>query len=52
MCSCTTSEEVLTDDVPDTFTAKWDAYPALPPTSTFPPVQLAPGLYYVNAFEP
>lgn len=31
---------------------KWDAYPKLPPTTTFPPVILAPGLYYVNAFEP
>ncbi|KAH8120483.1 Prenylcysteine lyase-domain-containing protein [Phellopilus nigrolimitatus] len=31
---------------------EWDAYPVLPPTTTFPPVVLAPGLYYVNAFEP
>ncbi|KAL5535268.1 hypothetical protein ACEPAF_3362 [Sanghuangporus sanghuang] len=31
---------------------EWDAYPRLPPTTTFPPVVLAPGLYYVNAFEP
>ncbi|KAJ7225895.1 Prenylcysteine lyase-domain-containing protein, partial [Mycena pura] len=31
---------------------EWDAYPVLPPTSTFPNVKLAPGFYYVNAFEP
>lgn len=31
---------------------QWDAYPVLPPTSTFPPIKLAKGLYYVNAFEP
>ncbi|TDL28887.1 FAD/NAD(P)-binding domain-containing protein [Rickenella mellea] len=31
---------------------EWDAYPKLPPTTKFPPVHLAPGLYYVNAFEP
>jgi prenylcysteine oxidase / farnesylcysteine lyase len=31
---------------------KWDAYPVLPPVTTFPPIQLAKGLYYVNAFEP
>ncbi|KAJ7101021.1 Prenylcysteine lyase-domain-containing protein [Mycena crocata] len=31
---------------------EWDAYPALPPTSSFPDVKLAPGLFYVNAFEP
>ncbi|KAI0777409.1 FAD/NAD(P)-binding domain-containing protein [Trametes elegans] len=31
---------------------EWDAYPVLPPTITFPPVKLAEGLYYVNAFEP
>ncbi|EJD04227.1 uncharacterized protein FOMMEDRAFT_146234 [Fomitiporia mediterranea MF3/22] len=31
---------------------EWDAYPRLPPTDSFPPVVLAPGLYYVNAFEP
>lgn len=30
----------------------WDAYPKLPPTTTFPPVKLDKGLYYVNAFEP
>jgi prenylcysteine oxidase/farnesylcysteine lyase len=31
---------------------QWDAYPQLPPTTTFPPVTLDEGLYYVNAFEP
>ncbi len=31
---------------------EWDAYPVLSPTSEFPPVILADGLYYVNAFEP
>ncbi|KAI9057359.1 FAD/NAD(P)-binding domain-containing protein [Trametes sanguinea] len=31
---------------------EWDPYPALPPTTEFPPVVLADGLYYVNAFEP
>ncbi|KAJ3507454.1 hypothetical protein NLJ89_g6296 [Agrocybe chaxingu] len=31
---------------------EWDAYPKVPPTSTFPPVKLDRGLYYVNAFEP
>ncbi|OBZ77505.1 hypothetical protein A0H81_01708 [Grifola frondosa] len=31
---------------------EWDAYPVLPPTTDFPPVKLADGLYYVNAFEP
>ena len=30
----------------------WDSYPVLPPTTEFPPVKLAEGLYYVNAFEP
>lgn len=32
--------------------AEFDAYPKLPPTSTFPPVKLEQGLFYVNAFEP
>ncbi|KAJ7770829.1 Prenylcysteine lyase-domain-containing protein [Mycena maculata] len=31
---------------------EWDAYPVLPPTSSFPDVTLAHGLYYVNSFEP
>ncbi|TFK36786.1 Prenylcysteine lyase-domain-containing protein [Crucibulum laeve] len=34
------------------FRKEWDAYPKLPPTSSFPPVKLDQGLYYVNAFEP
>lgn len=31
---------------------EFDAYPKLPPSSTFPPVKLDHGFYYVNAFEP
>ena len=31
---------------------EWDAYPVLPPAVAFPPVKIAEGLYYVNAFEP
>ncbi|CUA71609.1 hypothetical protein RSOLAG22IIIB_09699 [Rhizoctonia solani] len=31
---------------------EWDAYPQLPPTTTYPSVKPATGLYYVNAFEP
>ncbi|CAE6398946.1 unnamed protein product [Rhizoctonia solani] len=31
---------------------QWDAYPHLPPTTTYPSVKPAAGLYYVNAFEP
>jgi len=31
---------------------EWDAYPVLSPTSTFPPIKLDKGLYYVNSFEP
>ncbi|KAL6302927.1 Prenylcysteine lyase-domain-containing protein [Sparassis latifolia] len=31
---------------------EWDAYPVLRPTARFPPIRLAKGLYYVNAFEP
>jgi len=31
---------------------EWDAYPKLPPTSSYPPVKLDRGLYYVNSFEP
>ncbi|GJE94006.1 FAD/NAD(P)-binding domain-containing protein [Phanerochaete sordida] len=31
---------------------EWDAYPVLPPTTSFPPIKLEKGLYYVNAFEP
>jgi prenylcysteine oxidase/farnesylcysteine lyase len=30
----------------------WEAYPVLPPTTSFPPVKLDKGFYYVNAFEP
>ncbi|CAE6452792.1 unnamed protein product [Rhizoctonia solani] len=31
---------------------EWDAYPRLPPTTMYPSVKPAVGLYYVNAFEP
>ena len=31
---------------------KWDSYPVLPPTRTFPPMKLDDGLFYVNSFEP
>jgi len=31
---------------------EWDAYPKLPPTTTYPPVKLDRGFYYVNSFEP
>ncbi|OSC98850.1 hypothetical protein PYCCODRAFT_1438835 [Trametes coccinea BRFM310] len=31
---------------------EWDAYTVLSPAVEFPPVKLAEGLYYVNAFEP
>ncbi|THH12832.1 hypothetical protein EW146_g7327 [Bondarzewia mesenterica] len=31
---------------------EWDAYPVLPPTTTFPPIKLDRGFFYVNAFEP
>ncbi|KAF9268443.1 hypothetical protein L218DRAFT_919088 [Marasmius fiardii PR-910] len=31
---------------------EWDAYPELIPTTTFPPVKLGTGFYYVNALEP
>ncbi|KAJ7139742.1 Prenylcysteine lyase-domain-containing protein [Mycena epipterygia] len=31
---------------------EWDAYPVLPPTTSFPELKLGPGFYYVNSFEP
>ncbi|KAJ7356980.1 Prenylcysteine lyase-domain-containing protein [Mycena albidolilacea] len=31
---------------------EWDAYPVLPPSTSFPDVKLQPHFYYVNAFEP
>ncbi|QRW00032.1 prenylcysteine lyase [Ceratobasidium sp. AG-Ba] len=34
------------------FRKEWDAYPVLPPTTTYPSIRPATGLYYVNAFEP
>ncbi|KAJ7071486.1 Prenylcysteine lyase-domain-containing protein [Mycena amicta] len=30
---------------------EWDAYPVLAPTTTFPDIKLAAGLYYANSFE-
>ncbi|KZT02930.1 uncharacterized protein LAESUDRAFT_762360 [Laetiporus sulphureus 93-53] len=30
----------------------WDAYLVLPPTTSFAPIKVTKGLYYVNAFEP
>ncbi|TCD60722.1 hypothetical protein EIP91_009628 [Steccherinum ochraceum] len=35
-----------------TYRRLFEAYPVLPPTTTFPPIKLDEGLYYVNAFEP
>jgi len=55
------SKERISDEWLDTifngqvgwvYRKEWDAYPKLPPTTTFPPVKLDAGLYYVNAFEP
>lgn len=55
------SEEYLSDEWLDqmflgkvgwTFRKEWEAYPKLPPTSSFPPIKLDEGFYYVNAFEP
>ncbi|KAF8319809.1 FAD/NAD(P)-binding domain-containing protein [Clavulina sp. PMI_390] len=31
---------------------EWDAYPKAKPTTEFPPLKAAEGLWYVNAFEP
>jgi len=31
---------------------EWDSYPKLPPTTTFPPLRVDKGFFYVNAFEP
>ncbi|TFK76732.1 hypothetical protein BDN72DRAFT_890547 [Pluteus cervinus] len=44
--------EMFNGTVTWVYRKEWQAYPKLPPTSTFPPVQLEKGLYYVNAFEP
>ncbi|TFK30726.1 hypothetical protein FA15DRAFT_690376 [Coprinopsis marcescibilis] len=56
------SEEEITDEwLSEVFGAgkvgwvhrkQWKAYPKLPPTTTFPPVKLDQGFYYVNSFEP
>ncbi|GLB36511.1 putative prenylcysteine lyase [Lyophyllum shimeji] len=40
------------DKVGWVYRKEWDAYPRLTPTSTFPPVKLGSGFYYVNALEP
>ncbi|OCH92435.1 FAD/NAD(P)-binding domain-containing protein [Obba rivulosa] len=45
-------EQVFTGKVGWVHRKEWDAYPVLPPTTSFPPIRLAQGLYYVNAFEP
>ncbi|KAL4250177.1 prenylcysteine oxidase family protein [Abortiporus biennis] len=42
----------LFDGVGWVYRKEWDAYPVLPPTTTFPPVKIDTGFYYVNAFEP
>lgn len=44
--------KIFKDEVGWVYRKEWDAYPHLPPTKTFPPVKLANGFYYVNAFEP
>ncbi|KAH8802400.1 Prenylcysteine lyase [Flagelloscypha sp. PMI_526] len=40
------------DNVGWIYRKEWDAYPYLPPPKSFPPIKLADGFYYVNAFEP
>ncbi|KAI0683527.1 Prenylcysteine lyase-domain-containing protein [Earliella scabrosa] len=45
-------EEMFQGKVGWVLRKEWDAYPVLDPTTEFPPVRLADGLYYVNAFEP
>jgi len=45
-------EEVFEGQVGWVYRKEWDAYPRLLPTTTFPPVKLDRGFYYVNAFEP
>ncbi|KAJ3826223.1 Prenylcysteine lyase-domain-containing protein [Lentinula raphanica] len=45
-------ESMFNNQVTWVHRAEFDAYPKLPPTSSFPPVMLDRGLYYVNAFEP
>ncbi|KAH8831889.1 Prenylcysteine lyase-domain-containing protein [Flagelloscypha sp. PMI_526] len=42
----------IVDNVGWIYRKEWDAYPYLPPPTTFPPIKLADGFYYVNAFEP
>ncbi|KAG6812064.1 hypothetical protein H0H92_004595 [Tricholoma furcatifolium] len=45
-------EELFSNSVGWVFRKEWDAYPKLTPTTTFPPIKVDSGLYYVNAFEP
>ncbi|KAH7875610.1 Prenylcysteine lyase-domain-containing protein [Lentinula edodes] len=45
-------QSLFNDQVGWVHRAEFDAYPKLPPTSSFPPVKLDHGLFYVNAFEP
>ncbi|PAV22226.1 FAD NAD(P)-binding domain-containing [Pyrrhoderma noxium] len=45
-------DNVFSNKVTWVLRKEWDAYPELPPTTSFPPVVLADGLYYANAFEP
>ncbi|KAJ3575893.1 hypothetical protein NP233_g794 [Leucocoprinus birnbaumii] len=44
--------DVFNEQVGWVYRKEWDAYPKLPPTTTFPPVKLDKGFYYVNSFEP
>ncbi|KAF9458739.1 Prenylcysteine lyase-domain-containing protein [Collybia nuda] len=45
-------EDMFLGKVGWVYRKEWDAYPLLPPTTSFPPIKLDRGLYYVNAFEP
>ncbi|KAK7058346.1 hypothetical protein VNI00_001977 [Paramarasmius palmivorus] len=45
-------QNVFSGQVSWVYRKEWDAYPKNPPTTTFPPVKLDNGFYYVNSFEP
>ncbi|KAF6766488.1 Prenylcysteine lyase-domain-containing protein [Ephemerocybe angulata] len=45
-------EKLFSGSVGWVYRKEWKAYPKLPPTTTFPPVKLDNGFYYVNSFEP
>ncbi|KAK2461697.1 hypothetical protein APHAL10511_006160 [Amanita phalloides] len=45
-------EKVFHEKVGWVHRKEWESYPVLPPTSTFPPIRLDRGLFYINAFEP